>query len=236
MYTIYNEIIHWSEVWSLIIPLIIYIFRPANPYKIQPVIWFIVIALVCAVFATFISQIGQNLPRQYRNNGIAYNLVAIVKVLILGRFLIRQPQMQKFRYLHYLILFYIVLGISIFAFGASPFDLNRYLLAATSIVMLAICLTFFLNTILDDEYNPSESNWLFLICTGIAVYEVINFFIYLFLFELYMTNEPFSRATSVIFEYSHIISNAFVLLGIYKACYPPTEKAIRNLNYQLNDK
>jgi hypothetical protein len=212
----YYHILNWSEVWPLVIPLAIFVFYGTTEKALRTIAIYIFLALILGFISTFISTYSYLFPEKWRNNGILYNAIAFLKVVILGKCIINLPQLKKFSYLNKIINTYIILTLTNFIFFQSPLDLSTHLFSATSIVLLIICLTYFLNAILDDEETTSISDPFFLICAGISIYEAVNFFIYLFLFHLYLTDKKFSGITIDIFHYSFIISYTLIAVAFYK--------------------
>lgn len=233
MYKTYRFLLFWSEVWAVIIPLAIYYITYSRQQELKKIARYLLIVLLLNTVAVLLSiRHLLPIPDEFKNNGIIYNLLAILKVYMLGGYLIKQPQLQKFGYLKYLFWGYSIFLILNFTIWGSIFQISSYLFAASSIAMLVICLTFFLNAILDDEAITGYDSPIFLICVGISIYEAVNFFIYLFLFELYMTNITFSRAAMDIFRYSFILSCLLFAFAFIKG----RRKNILNTLTAVNEK
>ena len=112
---------------------------------------------------------------------------------------------------------YLVFVICNFAFIESPLFFSTRLFTAESIILLLLCLSFFIRSMQDD----SHINWLkhpaFLICTGICLYEGINFFIFLFFYPLAEQNPSFGKATMTIHHIMYAFMCIMLALGLHNS-------------------
>lgn len=178
-------------------------------------VWYLGLSFLILFAAAYMSRYHTSLPESLRNNNILYNISSVLRTILVGGYLIYHRHLVKFRFLKYLFYAYIVLAIMTFIFD-SPFShVSVILTSGTSIVLLIICLTYFLNAIMDDEETITAKEPAFIICMGLSIYESINFFIYLFLYQLTMKNLQFFLFTAKIFMYSVVIYNIFIAFAFY---------------------
>jgi hypothetical protein len=99
--------------------------------------------------------------------------------------------------------------------------LNTLHITVGSIVLLIMCLFYFFRSIVDDE---SSVNWLrhpsFIICSGLCLYQVITFFIWLFIYPLFNKNinydMNFAQAMMKVYQYSFIVYCLLLAIGLYR--------------------
>ena len=98
MYSFYKTLLNWSEVWPLAIALTIYIFFKQRE-NISLIIWLLILTLLLHTLATYISLFTYRIPEPYKNNNILYNLVAIIKPVLAGFYLLNLKQLNQYKYL-----------------------------------------------------------------------------------------------------------------------------------------
>ena len=180
MQSIFEKILKWSEVWPFLIPLAIFFIYKTTDKRMLLVVWYLIISFFILLVANYISYYTYRVPEVFKNNNILYNISAFIRTMIIGIYLIYHPRMRKFKFLRYLLAAYLVLAIVVFSFFDPILNISTTLFAATSILLLVTSLTYFLNTIIDDEESITYKDPAFMISAGVSLFESINFFIYLF--------------------------------------------------------
>jgi len=214
MYTFYRLFLNWSEVWPLVIALIIFIFFKQRE-NITIIIWLLVISLLLHTLATYISLFTYRVPEPYKNNNILYNLLAIIKPVMAGLYLLRLKQLQQYKYLKIVFILFLLFTLFNFVFIESIFTFSSSMVMAESVFLLIFTLTFFLDAMIDDEIPLPLSHPAYFFCSAIGLLESINFFIYLFLFPVYNTSYEFSVLTMNISSYAFIIYGIILITGIF---------------------
>lgn len=205
----------WSEVWPFLIPLTIFFIFRTEDTRMHILVWYIAISFLFLFLANCITRYNTSLPESLGNNNILYNVNLVLRTVLAGGYLIYHRHLAKFQFLKYFMLLYLVFTVGIFIFGKPFSEVNVILAAATSIVLLTTCLAYFLNAILDDEVTITAKEPAFIISMGISIYEAINFFIYLFLYKLVLTDAEFGFFTMKLFMYSVIVYNIFFAFAFY---------------------
>lgn len=214
MYSFYKTLLNWSEVWPLAIALTIYIFFKQRE-NITIIVWLIGISLLLHTLATYISLYTYRVPEPYKNNNILYNLVAIIKPLLAGLYMLKLKQLKQYKYLRILFSLFILFTICNFLFIESIFNFSSHMVLAESIFLLIFTLTFFLDAMIDDEIPLPLSHPAYFFCTAIGLLECINFFIFLFLFPVFNTNHEFALLMMNISSYAFIIYGLIIATGLY---------------------
>lgn len=213
----YSEILKWSEVWAVLIPVIIYLYKKPNEKYIKPVIWYLFIALILNTISdiigenyytepAFIKAIGYNLP--------FYNLHSIVRLFLFIKFfhLINIPA-NKFikKILPILIAALVVFN---FLFLNSFKDFSSNIFTIESIVLIVYCINYFLIILgADDASNKFNSS--LIIVTGIAVYESVCFPIFLFYHLLTNKFNDYAAGIWNVHNIMYIILCLFIARAFY---------------------
>ena len=94
MRKIFLEILDWSEVWALFIPLIVLFVKKKQPAFLKPVIIYLFIALPLNLFADIIwkFQVVHHFPHWLKTNTYVYNFHSIVRFLLFSIFFIKLHQ------------------------------------------------------------------------------------------------------------------------------------------------
>lgn len=212
-----NTIINWSEAWALLIPLTIFlVYKPAGQ-GIRPLIIYLCVAFVLNTLATVMVEYYFSMPTWLKNNNILYNLHSFARVLFFSWYILtireyRFPVLYKI-----LVAAYLVFVLINFIFLQSPLLLSPRLFSAENILLLILCLSFFLRSMQDE----SEINWLkhpaFMVCAGISLYEAISFFIFLFFYPLAEKNWDFGDLTMSIHNVIFVILCIILGLALYRS-------------------
>jgi uncharacterized membrane protein YecN with MAPEG domain len=214
MYTYYRLFLNWSEVWPLVIALVIFIFFKQRE-NITIIIWLLGISLILHTVATYISLFTYRVPEPYKNNNILYNLLAIIKPVMIGLYLLKLKQLQQYKYLKIVFLLFLLFTLFNFLFIESIFTFSSSMVLAQSTFLLIFTMTFFLDAMIDDEIPLPLSHPAYFICTAIGLSESINFFINLFIFQVFNTSHEFSILTMNISSYAFILYGLILATGIF---------------------
>ncbi len=214
MYNYYRLFLNWSEVWPLIIALLIFVFFKQRE-NITIIFWLLVISLLLHTVATYISLFTYRVPEPYKNNNILYNILAIIKPVMAGLYLLKLKQLQQYKYLKIVFLLFLLFTLFNFLFIESIFTYSSSMVLAQSAFLLIFTLTFFLDAMIDDEIPLPLSHPAYFICTAIGLSESINFFINLFIFQVFKTSYELSVLTMNISSYAFIIYGLILATGIF---------------------
>lgn len=211
----------WSEVWALLLPLTVLLLYKPGGKVVRPLVLYVIIAFFLNLLATIMAQ-SAGLPGWLKNNNILYNIHSVVRVVLFSWYILSVRRSLFPLNLKTLLIVYLA-GVAInFIFLETPFLLSSRLFSAESIILLIICLFYFLRSILDD----SSTNWLshssFLVGTGICLYEALTFFIFLFFYPLHNRNSAywdpsFAIATMRIYTVIYVLLCLLLALGLYKS-------------------
>jgi hypothetical protein len=204
----------WSEVWALLIPLIIILVYKPKGHNVKWLIFYVITAFILNFLATFILEYYYLLPSWLFNQGnnIFYNLHSFIMTIFLSWYIISIRKYKNIILLKALLGLYIVFVLLNFTLWESPILLSTRHFTAGSIVLLVMCLFYFIHSILEE----SQTNWLkhpsLIICSAICLYEAITFFIFLFIYPMF--NKSYNKDLSFALLMMRIYQIAFVVFCI----------------------
>ncbi len=175
-------LLDWSEVWAPLIPLIYFIFHRDQPAFLKPVIIYLTVAFLINLTGNIISDFKSYLPSWMQSNNPLYNAHSVFRFICFGFFFmgLRQTSLVRLRYLLTVISVLIIIINFIFIedFG-NPDHLSGNLLAVEAYLLLIYCLLYYLSKLREDD-SDITSGPDFWVVTGLSIYVVINFFVFLF--------------------------------------------------------
>lgn len=214
MNNILQEILDWSEVWALLIPLIVLLLKPKQPRYLKPVIIYLLLALVIDLFIDFGWKYKSFVPQWMYPNNYLYNIHSIIRFICFSWFfiLLDQPYIKKFKKIIPIlsILFFLINFLFIEDFFRAESFSSR-LLAVESGLLLFFCLQYYLYKLQEDEpakKKPAD----YWIVTGLSIYVVFNFFYFLLYTTLIENN--FREFIIVMWNYHNL---SFIILCIFIA-------------------
>lgn len=221
----------WSEVWALLIPLIvILVHRPKGSF-VKWVTWYVLLGLLFNFLATCMNENYRLFPLwlSMHGNNIFYNLHSFFMAIFLGWYIVNTWESRYGNILRMLIGGYIFFVIVNFILWESLFKLSTHHFTAGSIVLLILCLSYFLHILISDN---SKINWIrhpsFIICVAVFLYQAITFFIFLFFYPL--NNNASAAVLSFALFMMRVYQAAFIVfcillaIGLYK--YKKAERTI----------
>jgi len=172
----------WSEVWALLIPIAVLLWRRQQPPALRPVIIYLWLALIINLAIDVIMVMNGKVQGVEFSNNPLYNSHSVIRFVCFSIFFMKLPGASFNK---------IKLGIAIisgaalvinFIFIENFFNFDAFsgnLLAAEAYLLLVFCMFYYLNELKDDEKNlfAGPEFW---VVTGLAIYVVVNFFVFLF--------------------------------------------------------
>lgn len=218
---IHQFLLVWSEVWALLIPLtVIAIFRLAG----KPVALLIAYVITgfflnfCAIFTLVYPNVVPSFLKY--NNNIFYNVHSFFMVIFLGSYILKIRPYKYKLLLKGLIILYVAFVVINFVFFERPLFYSTRHFITGSIVLIVLCLFYFINSIQEE----SQVNWLkhpsFIIFFGICLYHCVTFFIFLFLLPMfnstYNKDPAFAHLMMKITQITFVIFCILLAIGLYQ--------------------
>ncbi len=182
MNSLLSSILDWSEVWAPTIPLLVLLLHRRQPVNLKPVIIYLWLAWFFNITIDFIWAFKKYLPDWLQSNNPIYNIHSVARFICFSVFFIRLPQkpFKKFRKLLAILYpVFMIVNFGWFENFLNPTHLSGNLLSAEAYLLLAYCMQYYLAELREDS-NELSSGPYFWVVTGLAVYVVVNFFVFLF--------------------------------------------------------
>jgi hypothetical protein len=219
MFKLLKLISDWSEVWALIIPISILQLRRKQPGFLKPVILYLWVALFLNLSGDIIGDFKSYLPGWLQSNNVLYNIHSLVRFACFSYFfrLIGKTYRNVLnKIINMVALIFIVYNFIFIEDFFDPNHLSGNLLATEAYLLLVYCMQYYLSILRaqTEEFYRGKDFW---VVTGLSIYVVINFFVFLF----YV---PFVKANPGLADKIWSIHNvAYITLCILiaKAFYEP---------------
>ena len=210
-------LLDWSEVWTPLIPLFFLLFRRSQPRYLKPVIVYLILAFLINLASDIIAEYKKYLPDWAQSNNPLYNLHSITLLICFAYFfkLLNKNSFNKFQ-LNLLILsiLLLVFNFSFLEKITNPQHLSGNLFTIVSYTLLIFCMLYYLNWLKDDEddltYEPH-----FWVVTGLSIYVVINFFVFLFYVPMIKENPALADNIWNIHNIAYILFCIFITKAFY---------------------
>ncbi len=182
-----QQILDWSEVWALFIPLAIILTRKNPPAYLKPVrlyIWIALLLNTAALVIWYRNRLGlTDLPEFLHSNNFLYNIHSVIRLFLFVWFFILLNQRFMHRVKVVLPFLFILLLLINFVFFEDFFNyamLSSRLLATEAAILLFYCLQYYIYLTIDDKSTSLKKQPGFWVVTGLSIYVAANFFIFLF--------------------------------------------------------
>lgn len=211
------SVLDWSEIWVLFIPLLVLLFRRKQPVTLKPVIIFLWLALLLNFIIDVIMGFKSYFPSWLQSNNPLYNILAVIRLICFSVFFIQLPHasfasIKKLLFVLAIVL--LLINFSGFENFLNPDHLSGNLLAAEAYLLLVYCMLYYLSVLRDDNEDISDSPH-FWIVTGLSIYVVINFFVFLFYVPMIYANPKLADNMWNVHNVSFIIFCIFITKAFY---------------------
>lgn len=211
------KILDWSEVWALLIPLIVLLFNRRQPTTLKPIIIYLWLAFILDLGIDVILLINVYYEKFVMSNNFLYNMHSIVRFVCFSLYFMQLPQASFTKFKKVLAVISVLFIIINFSFFENFFNYNAFsgnLLSAEAYILLVYCMLYYLSELKDDSKNlfTGPDFW---VVTGLSVYVVINFFV--FLFYLPMIDVDLDLAMNIwnVHNIAFIIFCLFITKALY---------------------
>ena len=176
------SVLDWSEVWALLIPLVVLLFKRGRPNFLKPVVIYVWLALAINIIIDLIVFYKAYFPDWLQSNNPFYNIHAVVRFACFSIFFIQLPHTSFNRFKRILALLgvlFIIINFSFFDNFFNPDYFSGNLLTVESYLLLIYCMQYYLSELRSDSKSifGGADFW---VVTGLGIYVVINFFVFLF--------------------------------------------------------
>ena len=210
-------LLDWSEVWAPLIPLAYFLFHREQPRYMRPVIAYVFLALFLNLAIDLISELKPNyIPESVSNNPL-YNIHSILRFICFAGFftLLGQRDFAGLRKaIPILSLAIITVNFLFFEHFWNPDRLSGNLLATEAYLLLVYCMLYYLSKLRDDgtDFTATPDFW---VVTGLAIYVVVNFFVFLFYVPMIEKDLPLALNIWNLHNIAYIIFCIFITRALY---------------------
>lgn len=226
METFLISILDWSEAWAPLITLFILWKQKKQSIFFRPVVIYLCLAFFLLLFADIYVYIKdtpffiKHLKPWIRGNNVLYNLHAVVLFVCFSYFFLSFKKDVYFILRATLPVIFLVLVIVNFSIIREEnfFKqgmLSGNLLTVGAYLLLIYCLQFYLSELRNDV-EVISSGPAFWIVTGLSVYVVVNFFVFLFYVPLTKQEDQISAKMWNVHNVAYIIFCIFISKAFYE--------------------
>lgn len=211
------RILDWSEVWALLLPIAAWVLRPRQAASLKPVLLYLLLALVINIGIDAIMMINMYDKNSSLSNNPLYNVHSLIRYICFSLYFIGLPHSayKKTKIILFAgSLLLIVLNFVLYEQFFKYEEFSGNLLTGEAYVLLIYCMLYYLETLKDDEKNLFLQTD-FWVVTGLGIYVVVNFFV--FLFYQPMIEVDFKLAINIwnVHNLAFIIFCLFIMKAIY---------------------
>jgi len=222
MPNLFKLLLDWSEVWALFIPLTVLIWKRKIQVESLPLMLYVCIALLLNIMQDYIwkKQLLFFYSSQPGDNIIFYHIHSIIRLLLFSWFFIQVKQPFLHRVKKTVPIVFIAIVIVNYGLIDSIFTkFNSRMLGLEALGILFYCMVYFLNLLTDEEVISYKKNATFWMVTGICMYVVINFPIFIF-YERFSANaQKFAIGIWDIHNLTYIMLCVFMAKYFYTTSY-----------------
>lgn len=202
MNRIFHTLLNWSEVWALLIPLTVLLWKKNKEEYLKPIRIYVGATLLLNTGIVLISECkgpwGLQQGDFFWNNNVFYNIGSILRLLLFAWFfnLLKQRFMHRLKMIIPFAFLLFVLINFVFYENFIPFgafeSFSSRLLATEAALLLFYCLQYFIFLMIEDKpaklsFQPGV--W---VVTGLSIYISVSFFIFLFYSYLSKVTKDFA--------------------------------------------
>ena len=210
-------ILDWSEVWALLFPLVGFYLRPNQPGYFGPILVYCWGALVLNLSSDIIGDFKMYLPAWMQTNLVLYSLHSLFRFVCFYCFfeVIRQVYFARIRRIM-LVVFLIFIFLNYFYYEnyLDQNHLSGNLFTLEAYFLLINCMLYYLSQLRDDieSFRQDQEFW---IVTGLGIYVVVNFFIFLFYLPMLTENPMLAERMWGVHNMAYIILCLFITKALY---------------------
>ncbi|ARK11684.1 hypothetical protein A6C57_15845 [Fibrella sp. ES10-3-2-2] len=213
----FQVILNWAEVWALVFPLVTYLRLRHQPAFLKPVIYYLWGAFVLNLVSDIIGDFEVYLPGWMQQNLILYNIHSLFRFVCFIYFFNRLEQRFFAKYRQILLYLFILAAGANAIFLENFFDqnhINGNLFTLEAYFLLIHCLLYYLGQLREDveRFQDDKAFW---VVTGLSIYVVLNFFIFLFYVPMIQENSMLADRMWSVHNLAYIILCLFITKAIY---------------------
>lgn len=215
------KILSWSEVWSLLMPITVLLKFRKQPDYLKPIRIYVWVAFCLNLAADIIADFKYkwHFPTVLLSNTTIYNIHSVVRFICFCTFFIAldQPFLVRLKkILPILSLAFITVNFTFFEPFFNPNQLSGTLLTVEAYLLLIYCILYYLYLLKRPNRSTVREKH-FWVVTGLSIYVVINFFIFLFYDSMIHSDPLLARDMWRVHNIAYIVLSFFLAKAFYAA-------------------
>jgi hypothetical protein len=215
MERLFLRVLDWSEVWALMIPLMVLLFRREQPATLRPIVLYLWLAFILNLAIDIIMELRTYYP-DWTNNPL-YNLHSVVRFACFSFYFIQLQSTSFTRLKKILAMLSGAFLITNFLFFENFFNNESFsgnLLTLEAYLLLIYCMLYYLSELKDDSKNLFNVPD-FWVVTGLSIYVVVNFFVFLFYLPMIYVDQDLAVNIWNVHNIAFIIFCVFITKAFY---------------------
>ena len=214
---IFALVIDWAEVWIMLIPLVIWYKKPVQPVFMKPVLIYIVAAFILNLICDGMSLFFNNGSRNTLSNTVFYNLHSLTRFICFTVFFFRLQHYSFRRIQWILISLFTIIFLIYFLFVDRFFNedhISSDLMTGEAFFSLFFCMLYYLSFLREEveDFRVRKDFW---VVTGLSIFMVVNFFVFLFYQPLLIDNVNLAISIWNFHNLAYIIFILFISKALY---------------------
>ncbi len=217
MSSVFFSILDWSEVWALLIPLLVLVARRKQPSYIKPVIVYLWLALPLNIICDILSEYNDAHRGHEISNNPLYNIHSIVRFLCFSYFfiLLKQKFFKTFnKFIPVIYFLFVAINFSFSENFFYKYNISGNLLSMEAFLLLIYCMLYYLAQ-LNSEVEGITGTKNFWVVTGLAIYVAANFFVFLFYVHMITENQVLANRMWTVHNVAYILLCTFISKAFY---------------------
>ncbi len=214
---IFTLILNWSEVWALLVPLSILLFKRKQPVFMKPVIFYLLTALMLNITGDLIEQYNKMHPGWRFYNNPIYNIHSLLRFGCFSYFFILLKQRLFTSFKKMLPIIFILFVLINFTLNENFFfkdHLSGNLLSMEAFLLLIYCMLYYLSQLKGEVVGITGTKH-FLVVTGLAIYVAANFFVFFFYVPMITENPALANNMWNVHNVAYILLCIFISKALY---------------------
>ena len=173
------QILNWSEVWAPLIPLLVFILKAPKNKHLDLIAAYLFTAFCINAIIDVSWQYQKYMPAFLFYNAFLYNINSFCRIIFFVLFFSLLANLPSKKTAIFFLILYLIIFVVYFIINKNFNTLNSPLHSTESLILLLLSIVYLIRLIQSDEIYLSFDPYL-LIISGLAVYESVNFFVFLF--------------------------------------------------------
>jgi hypothetical protein len=207
----------WSEVWAVLIPLFVLLIRRRQPKYLRPVIFYLWVALFINVTVDTIADFRFYFPVWLHRNLLLYNIHSLIRFACFSYFFMHLKQSSFKVYqkiLPVIFILFITVNFSILEDFFDKTHISGNLFAAEAYLLLIYCMLYYLSQLKEEKRFLIRGKE-FWVVTGLSIYVVVNFFVFLFYVPMIRDNPELANNMWDVHNVAYILLNISIARSFY---------------------